>query len=1574
MLPFAQDEKEESDGEEIRERSHSYLLTADEVDWIAQMAEQYDALHFNYRIQSLSADYPTTVAYSEMGPPPPKVRRSYASTASSGPPSASTSSPMTKSTSIHKPSPSTFAPVASASFFQQPPTTTTTTSSSPALSTGKVAHSMQPRTKTQAKPKPKEKQPVKSVERATYMEIDEDETDELDELEEDELEISTVKPKAALPVSAWHKPPNLTGSKPSSSKAHVEGDELRHRRPSSSSSSSKFRPGKDDDTFEDTSPDYSPHFIKPSSHPPTYRPKASPPLPTSGWDTDVSFDSPLPELIADEPAWGADEPIGPGMVVSKIVAMEGEDGGLGGVWAKSVWDVSIEWPVEEVGEEKYKKLGSWIPKEEPTTEVEMRQLVENPLIPIPPPTIQSDVEMQGPSRSSSPIISRNNLPKLPAGFHTISQTELANARPHPDAYFCPSTFSWVLFTRLLKDETAFPLLPLESGKFDNWRYTPLEFTPSSLPSNPPLGPIFPPFDTSSLTIKAQLEFEGGLSKGGLKKMVSKKGESVAISGLEWFPAVVPGKVWKEFLEDERDLVVGRTKIDGKISAALLVWRAIDNLIFRGQPRALPVTGKTFSKSVVWNEHATNIFVGTLGFTAKGGLIHPPKIDERIPEQVVDRARLVRAWLEIGIWLEFTKLTAGKPTILKPPSPIKIKSAREAVLECLGGDDLPRISKASTWITTGANSKSGSLDPAASEYDSLGVTPALADEVVISMYHDQCEYVPSNAPHYLGCLQAISKIRSTDALQLVLATEQSKGRYTTEDLLEAYKAINCTGPDPSSLPEDIVASAFSSAFSDVSTADEKKKHALKQACLLIAKSRESEFLKIITDTGLMEEEKVKMDLGRAYRLLELPEGTTEPEFILALYGVRIMDAPGQAETMKEALGVIGDHLQSPEIKKFLETGSTDVGDVWEASPATSLDRPVGLTNIANTCYLNSLLQYFFTVRELRETILTYSGNFKAVTGNDELPRVGGRLVTKAEVERSRRCKPIFTPSQLLRKADDDDPRKVAILLQGLFNQLIHSPTSAVTPETELAYLALVPSKEEAAATATKEIEDAAAESDSIAMDVSPSDAPPASPSSEEAKSPSVLGKRTSEHLDSGESGEDDIEIDKMMIDSQLATSPIPDRDLDVELRDVSPQPAPESSMPRRSPSSLGKNFGTLEPQSFDENLATSLSAKEAADGVVEIGAPDVEMTLLAPPPLPPRDRKGKEKSKESTGFEKEVSAYMSFGKQNDVTECMDNVMFQLECALNPTSSDSDGGEAASLVKRTFYGKMKQELEIDDPTETDRIRVKEDPFFSLLVDVAEPGHNLYDGLDTVFDDAVVEIEGKKARRRITLIDVPPILQIQLQRVQYDRVAQKAFKSNAHMSFGEALSVDRYLEIDPSDAEAVERRDRTAACRQEIEKARSRLQDLTKLKHTDMGKTLADAHNHVIGTGLLDDELTAALGDSTLVESAALDEEISQLRARVDELRGEIEAIWIDQQSATFELVSVFIHRGSASSGHYYIYQRDSKKPERWLKYNDSFVTDIDPKEEVFREKTGDSNAYFLVYCRKDRLDAIESIKRE
>jgi ubiquitin carboxyl-terminal hydrolase 25/28 len=84
-------------------------------------------------------------------------------------------------------------------------------------------------------------------------------------------------------------------------------------------------------------------------------------------------------------------------------------------------------------------------------------------------------------------------------------------------------------------------------------------------------------------------------------------------------------------------------------------------------------------------------------------------------------------------------------------------------------------------------------------------------------------------------------------------------------------------------------------------------------------------------------------------------------------------------------------------------------------------------------------------------------------------------------------------------------------------------------------------------------------------------------------------------------------------------------------------------------------------------------------------------------------------------------------------------------------------------RLFYGKLRQRITPVDGSSRRRsrssIHEKEDLFSHLPVQVSEEGYDLYDGLSGYFDDKV-EFEGKAARMEVSLVDLPPLLQVQLQ----------------------------------------------------------------------------------------------------------------------------------------------------------------------------------------------------------------------
>ena len=132
--------------------------------------------------------------------------------------------------------------------------------------------------------------------------------------------------------------------------------------------------------------------------------------------------------------------------------------------------------------------------------------------------------------------------------------------------------------------------------------------------------------------------------------------------------------------------------------------------------------------------------------------------------------------------------------------------------------------------------------------------------------------------------------------------------------------------------------------------------------------------------------------------------------------------------------------------------------------------------------------------------------------------------------------------------------------------------------------------------------------------------------------------------------------------------------------------------------------------------------------------------------------------------------------------MDNCIFQIEAALqfDLEQGDSQGSEQPNIVKqcvpkqmtvqvlitkflrlRLFYGKKRQRIwpAAEEGKPEPAVSEKEDIFAQLLVNVSDNGFDLYDGLGGFLDDTV-EFEGKKAKMEVDLVELPPILQIQLQ----------------------------------------------------------------------------------------------------------------------------------------------------------------------------------------------------------------------
>lgn len=752
------------------------------------------------------------------------------------------------------------------------------------------------------------------------------------------------------------------------------------------------------------------------------------------------------------------------------------------------------------------------------------------------------------------------------------------------------------------------------------------------------------------------------------------------------------------------------------------------------------------------------------------------------------------------------------------------------------------------------------------YATLGVAYYDTPDFITRAYTLQCNDDPGNAPTYLESFEKIAG--SNEELQIALATFKSQGAYTRRELADAYRLLNAS---PSAEEDTIVEALQLHSSSEVSQ--------LREAIGIIGRARGSKRLSFLatsfalsldeaysllhTPSGTSDQlllncyqigvsdrpdeelqmrtalEKIaiardslvlfnfleelgpatQMGVDAAYHMLGVVDRTFSDDEIMDLYPIRVGDQPDTVMSLRAALRAIGNERRSPRILHFLQTGQRT-----EPEPAQgSVSWPVGLENIGNTCYLNSLMQFYFCIRPLREMILAFEP-FTPAQLEDAggiTRRIGGRKVTRKEISRA---------------------QKFVGALKTLFEALTHSPLQSITPDRELAYLALVSSKDE----------------------------------------------------------------------------------------DESPTP---SSPPLRPPP-------PSRPEKEEESDSTLIEHQE--EGFVVVHKENVPPVLTppdTPPPPPPVRRRSS----------------ILFGRQQDVTECIENCMFQIESAMIPRALD-ENGEQLDMIKDLFFGRTTQTLAQEASKES---RSKVEMFSNLLVDVAGGPRSLYDALDDIFDASVLSVDGHQTRRFLTLSTLPPILQIQIQRVQFDRATLRTFKSNAYLDFPKTIYLDRYHTEDLSLREE--------AWRKKDELARLRHRRELLISDTPAAEVLRLARDYLVS-------VKEVVGVEQVVLDVLEDEqrlhvqEVEHIEGRITELQLTLEQTFSELQAHEYRIHSVFIHRGQANFGHYWIYIYDHEAGI-WRKYNDGYVTEVG-EAEIWEEST--ATPYMLVYISQQ--DLVQAVNRQ
>lgn len=862
---------------------------------------------------------------------------------------------------------------------------------------------------------------------------------------------------------------------------------------------------------------------------------------------------------------------------------------------------------------------------------------------------------------------------------------------------------------------------------------------------------------------------------------------------------------------------------------------------------------------------------------------------------------------------------------------------------------------------------------------LSVSPYYSVETISELFYFFAND-STNLPIYFQALINISKVIQNYQLNELVVSFRRKGLVSFNELQNAFNAIGLNHISPSIErmsacdPLEII-EAYEMQIAVASTVQEKK--SLRSNLIAISSYKHDNKIRLKIFTELF------FDIDEAYRLLNVTFDK-EDDWILTMYtsnlnendmsrasdyaralltigdkrrSLGIMNFIWEnlnqylpinltTETAYETLGVLRTADDETIIRVFQNRASTDLNveyrSLWVSLKVIAEDKksdlieafiktgiinssllavertPAGIENIGNTCYLNSLLQYYFVIKPFRDYILNFEKSFDIEEFENnpifQTRRIGGRNVGLNETQRS---------YQFVHK------------LKELYYAMIHDDSRCVIPKRELAFLAFSPIEQVVNITTTST--KGSSNEDPIELDSSTE----INDNENSVMNPIDLTlSEPPEDIKEGADNSDDMEI-QHEDDIELISSDEQDKDrenayncdIDSDIVMIEKE-AVENVLP---------------PVDSAELLPVENTSKPKSDIKVEISDEDYQFAI------------------EQSG-------------QQDVTECIQNVLAQTETAMDPDVLDKVDDEQIDIVKELFFGKTKQTLTKIDLETMQEIpnadkRTKFERFLNLIVSLEDHPKNMYDALDGYFSSDLLELDNESVKRSLTISELPKILQIQIQRVQYDRQLFIPVKNTTQLPFDSTIYMDRFMETE--DPEMLDKREKSFQWRVKLGELKTRLEYLSTRGPNGMTikDSLISTKNFLLSQQFKSYDLPA---DSNTMEVlndqiSKLDTEIMDLKEQIAELEDRLLHQFDEFKKIGYSVFAAFIHRGSATYGHYWIYIRDPKN-NVWRVYNDETVSEISPELVFDFSDTNKATPYYLVFVKDDMIDEIEPLRRE